>query len=324
MRPAVDRGGWPVSWARYDDNFDDHPKVMAALGEHPASVSLHTCANTYSHRNRLNGFVPKEYPRRLLGPIGARAARALVNSGLWETVDGGWVFHDWEDYASPERRRQPSGNSSDTDPGDLSAKRREAGRRGAAATNAKRWGSADQTDGESANVGNLPTDADRQTSANASANVGTPNPVPEVADSSSRQNARDADSANADTDDSENVGNDGQMLPLLAAVASPQPPQPQAKRTTRRGRTQGTRIPDDWQISARLVTWTRTKGIPDHIGQREAEKFKDWWLQSTKPDAEKNDWDAAYRTWINRYLDKQAEAASTAVRPAASKRNPAG
>jgi hypothetical protein len=113
-----------VSWARYDDNFDDHPKVMAALEEDPTSISLHVCANTYSHRNRLGGFVPKEYPRRLLGAKGAKAARALVTAGLWESCDGGWMFHDWADYA-PASAAPDSGNGET-----LIDKRRRAGAMG--------------------------------------------------------------------------------------------------------------------------------------------------------------------------------------------------
>ena len=143
-----------MSWARYDDNFDDHPKVGQAIAEEPSSITLHTCANTYAHRNGTDGWVPPWYPRRLLGPRGPRAARALVNSDLWEpaTERGGWFFHDWEDYASPdERRHRDAEGPPKTDP-ELIEKRREWGRLGGKRSGAARRRAAEAPKPEASSI----------------------------------------------------------------------------------------------------------------------------------------------------------------------------
>jgi len=43
-----------------------------------------------------DGHVPKGMLRMLDGS--PADARSLVTVGLWETADGGWQFHDWQDY----------------------------------------------------------------------------------------------------------------------------------------------------------------------------------------------------------------------------------
>lgn len=188
-----------MPWARIDDAFDDHPKVLAVL-EHEdggAAIGLWTLCLTWAHRNTLRrgktpGVVPASLPRRYLGP-GARAlAGLLVKEGLWDAqAEGdGWTIHDFDQYLPTEK---------------TSAARAEAGRKGAA----KRW-SANRGDGkEPGTDGNLPSgqgngpsgghDAD----SNAEANDGSraharraiskeiasrvPNPVPPTAGAEDRR-----------------------------------------------------------------------------------------------------------------------------------------
>lgn len=192
-----------MSWARYDDTFDDHPKVMAAIDADPCSITLHTCANTYTHRNGLNGFIPREYPRRLLGSKGAKAARALVTAGLWEPCDGGgWRFHDWGDYAAPEKaptdrpERSERVRRSSVDMAELG---RRGGKRSGEARRAKRDARSDEANDASIEANDASTDEAgfaSQSEASTlhsfpSGSVKQPEPEPEPA---SRAEAGDASS----------------------------------------------------------------------------------------------------------------------------------
>jgi hypothetical protein len=118
-----------MSWARIDDAFDDHPKVLAVL-EHEqgaAAIGLWTLCLTWAHRNtrkrgKVPGLLPASLPRRYLGPGARELAALLVKERLWEDRAGeGWVIHDFERYLPTEQTRDA---------------RAEAGKRGAEA----RWG----------------------------------------------------------------------------------------------------------------------------------------------------------------------------------------
>jgi hypothetical protein len=117
-----------MPWARIDDGFDDHPKVLALLEEEGAgaAVGLWTLCLTWAHRNtrkkgKTPGLLPVHLPRRYLGADARDAAHLLVKHRLWDSVDDGWLIHDFDDYLPTEETR---------------AARAEAGRRGAQ----KRWG----------------------------------------------------------------------------------------------------------------------------------------------------------------------------------------
>jgi len=117
-----------MAWARLDDGFGDHQKVLDLIDTLPelegaAAIGLWTLALAYAHGTmrlaKTPGFIPRSFARsraRVPAQIGDR----LVAVGLWETADGGWLIHDFDDYLPSE---------------ELRAKRAEAGRRGARA----RW-----------------------------------------------------------------------------------------------------------------------------------------------------------------------------------------
>ncbi len=121
-----------MPWARIDDGFDDHPKVLALL-EHDdgaAAIGLWTLCLTWTHRNtrkkgKVPGRVPSSLPRRYLGILGRDAAKLLVDVGLWDLTEDGWDIHDFDQYLPTA---------------ETSSARSEAGKRGAAA----RWGKRDE------------------------------------------------------------------------------------------------------------------------------------------------------------------------------------
>ena len=114
-----------MSWVRYDDGFDCHPKVTAVIAEDAGAVALHVLANTWAARQKRPDFVPSHQPGLLVGSKtkGAKWAGLLERHGLWNAVDGGWEFHDHAAYRNTARQTPGT-------PADLSEKRAAAGRRG--------------------------------------------------------------------------------------------------------------------------------------------------------------------------------------------------
>lgn len=118
-----------MAWARIDDAFDDHPKVLALLehDEGGAAIGLWTLCLAWAHRNtrrrgKTPGLIPGSLPRRYLGPQGKQLAVLLVEVGLWDIAEDGWDIHDFAQYLPTEETK---------------AARSEAGKRGAE----KRWAS---------------------------------------------------------------------------------------------------------------------------------------------------------------------------------------
>lgn len=106
-----------MTWVKIDDQFPDHPKVLAAG---PAAAWLYVCGLCYASRYLTDGFVPAGVVSRLSDLKRADdVATRLVDAGLWEAADGGYRIHDYLDYQR---------SASEVD--EVSAKRAEAGRRG--------------------------------------------------------------------------------------------------------------------------------------------------------------------------------------------------
>lgn len=96
-----------MTWFKVDDSFAFHRKIVAA----GSALTLWVRAGAWCAQQLTDGRVPDEMVS-LLGPKrGAeRDASRLVEVGLWERVDGGFQFHDWQDYqptkAAVEHKRQ--------------------------------------------------------------------------------------------------------------------------------------------------------------------------------------------------------------------------
>lgn len=92
-----------MGWARIDDGFDDHPKILALLehDEGGAAVGLWTLCLTWAHRKRsrktVRGLVPPGIASRYGGPSAAHLAKLLVSAGLWAVHDDGWLICDDEE-----------------------------------------------------------------------------------------------------------------------------------------------------------------------------------------------------------------------------------
>lgn len=84
-----------MTWFKVDDNLAFHAKVVAA--GNPA-LGLWVRAGSWSAQQLTDGFVPDH----MLAALGTKQqAQRLVDVRLWERVEGGYTFHEWE-------LRQPS------------------------------------------------------------------------------------------------------------------------------------------------------------------------------------------------------------------------
>lgn len=91
-----------MAWAKIDDQFADHPKVIAAG---PLASWLYVCGLTYCARLLTDGFIPTGQVRKLADLDRAMdLAQSLVEVGLWEEVAGGYLVHDYLEY-NPSKER---------------------------------------------------------------------------------------------------------------------------------------------------------------------------------------------------------------------------
>lgn len=116
-----------MTWQRVDDTFHSHPKVIRLLEMDRGleALGLWTLALSWAGGKGHGPVISLRVAMRLLTtaqPARVRAhADRLVLAGLWEPSGGdAWVIHDFAHYG----KQQPTP--------ELSAKRAESGRRGAA------------------------------------------------------------------------------------------------------------------------------------------------------------------------------------------------
>lgn len=161
-----------MSWAKLDDRFPDHPKVVGAGGD---AAWLHVCALCYAAGQLTDGFIPESVVPRLSdrrNPM--RLAAKLIAVGLWEPSEGGYQIHDYLEWnPSAEMVRQKRAEVHET--------KSRAGKLGAA----KRWQSPSQVDGSADGTSDgkpiapsaiaLPLTADSKTMAPSRSR---PDPVP--------------------------------------------------------------------------------------------------------------------------------------------------
>lgn len=113
--------GDAVTFARIDDGFFDHPKVLRA-GEDAAN--LYVRALVWCNKHLTDGAIPREALRALTGRRDAPSlADCLVAVGLWETTAEGWSVHDFLCFNA--QRKDVLAQRAE-----LSRKRAEAGKQG--------------------------------------------------------------------------------------------------------------------------------------------------------------------------------------------------
>jgi len=80
-----------VVWARFDDDWDDRPEILALTAQgHRAYVA----SILYVARFTTDGHLPAA----ALKTRDARAAAELVKRGLWEPTEAGWYAPLWREH----------------------------------------------------------------------------------------------------------------------------------------------------------------------------------------------------------------------------------
>lgn len=79
-----------MPWFKVDDTLSGHPKArQAGL---PA-MGLWVVCGSYASQYLTEGFVPDWFVTSW--PQGKKLAARLVDAGLWDAIDDGWIFHQW-------------------------------------------------------------------------------------------------------------------------------------------------------------------------------------------------------------------------------------
>ena len=93
-----------MAWAKFDDSFYDHPKVMEVLDTCPMAVVLFIRATTYCARHLTDGKLRPNVIESLV-PIQRdrdEQVKALIDAGLLYDHEGLFYIHDYHDY-NPSR-----------------------------------------------------------------------------------------------------------------------------------------------------------------------------------------------------------------------------
>lgn len=95
-------------------------------------------------------------------------------------------------------------------------------------------------------------------------------------------------------------------LDALPLGLPPHPPDEGLKAASGRkgGASRGSRLPSDWRLSDEGRAYATAKGLSAGRIEREAERFRDFWLAKTGKDAVKADWEATWRNWVLRVVDR--------------------
>jgi len=84
-------------WFRMDDSFPSHPKVLGIpRRDRLAAIGLWTLAGGWCAKQLTDGYLAEHMVDEIGGT--QKAARTLVEVGLWELREGGYQFHDWDQY----------------------------------------------------------------------------------------------------------------------------------------------------------------------------------------------------------------------------------
>lgn len=108
--------------------------------------------------------------------------------------------------------------------------------------------------------------------------------------------------------------------PSSSSSSSDKPPSPSLRSGASPGEgkaqspKQGTRIPDDFEVTPDLMAWAAEKH-PDVNLTMETEKFVDFWRAKPGAAGRKLDWPATWRNWIRRAAERLPAGGPNAPRP---------
>jgi hypothetical protein len=319
-------------WFRVDDLLPDHRKVRK-LGRYKVpALGLWTLCGAWAGRNLTDGWVPDEVVEQY--DSRHHLAARLCDAELWERAkqngETGYLFHDWSPINPTRaevlkeredtrlrvkrwRERNRSGNALQQAGDDHAEPHDPEG--GNAVGNALQ-GVVDAAAGGNETV----TERSRNESRNACTVTSSVPRMEQSPSSAVESNAlrtalvtvpptrpvgEGREVGSSDTPGEPAVGgcvggrNDLETPPPPVRQDAASPPR------KRSGQTHGTRIPDDFAVTAEMVQWARDN-TPHVDGRYETEKFQDYWNAKTGRDATKRDWGGTWRNWM-RKAEEQAD-----------------
>lgn len=90
-----------MGWVRLDDNFADHPKVIALSDK---AFRLYITGLCYSNRQLTDGVIPYQIVMALVGDDPTKPSDELEEQNLWERVGKGFVIRSYTEY-QPTREK---------------------------------------------------------------------------------------------------------------------------------------------------------------------------------------------------------------------------
>ncbi len=118
---------------------------------------------------------------------------------------------------------------------------------------------------------------------------------------------------------SESGAKGGRTRAINAAKALETNNQPQANASTREEKRReekereaiaspkkdfrGSRLGPDWTLPDDWRQWAVDQGLPATVVNREADRFRDYWIGKAGKDATKADWQATWRNWVRKLVD---------------------
>jgi len=166
-----------MPWTKIDDQYFFNPKVLAAGRD---ARDVHLASMVYSSGQLTDGFIPTNAVP-LVGAMAMVAnvqecAAKLVDVGLWECVEGGYLVHDYLKYNPPSEQVRATREA-----------RAEAGRRGGLASAESRREADAETSDEANGQANAQANAEQNPTPSPSP---SPSHTPENGDASAPPPAR--------------------------------------------------------------------------------------------------------------------------------------
>ncbi|MFE3060661.1 hypothetical protein [Nocardia sp. NPDC059239] len=86
-----------MPWFKVDDGFPTSRQVLKIPRRHRAAAAgVWTLAGAWSSKELTDGFIPDYVLPEVCGT--PAIAALLIDAGLWEEVEGGWQFLNWEKH----------------------------------------------------------------------------------------------------------------------------------------------------------------------------------------------------------------------------------
>jgi uncharacterized protein YdaU (DUF1376 family) len=72
----------------------------------------------------------------------------------------------------------------------------------------------------------------------------------------------------------------------------------------------GSRLGPDWTLPDDWRQWALDQGLAGSVIDREADRFRDYWIGKSGKDAAKADWQATWRNWVRKLVDSSPKPAA--------------